>query len=157
MPPAFLRLPTEAEYRTHFEAKYCSGPILTFEGIPVFFSKNKFDHAFFESTRRDGAKDQFSTVRAERMDWIEYALQEATATRYQGWHSQRGRYDPTRQVTVVVNDFVVIIRMKMKRDGSLKAEFVTCYQADNSIGKIHRSPLWDLNRCRSELSKKKGR
>jgi len=157
VPPDLLQLSSEAHYKAYFEAKYCSGPIMTFDGIPVFFSKSKFGHAFFESTRRGGVKDLFSTARAERMNWIEYALQEVTATRHQGWNSQERKYDPTRQVTVVVGDFVVIIRMIMKRDGSLKAEFVTCYQADNSIGKIRMSPLWDLNRCRSELSKKKGR
>jgi len=30
--------------------------------------------------------------------------------------------------------------MGLKQDGLLKANFVTCYQADNSIGKIRNSP-----------------
>ncbi len=32
---------------------------VTFDGIKVFFSKDKFDHAFFESTKRNGVKDTF--------------------------------------------------------------------------------------------------
>jgi uncharacterized membrane protein YhdT len=31
--------------------------------------------------------------------------------------------------------------------GSLKANFVTCYQADNSIGKIRSSPAWFRAAC----------
>lgn len=151
MPPALLQLLSTSHYKAYFEAKYCANSLKTFDGIPVFFSKTSFYHAFFESTRRDGQKDVFSTTRAERMDWIEYALQNPMAIRYQGWDGKNRRYDPTRRVTVVVKDFVVVIRIKAKGDGSLKAEFVTCYQANNSIGKIHSSPLWNEQLCRTAL------
>ena len=30
---------------------------------------------------------------------------------------------------------------------ALKGKFITCYQADNSIDKICRSPLWDRELC----------
>lgn len=154
MPPALLKLPTAAQFKAHYETAYCSGPIMTHDGIPVYFSKKRFEHAFYESSQRNGVKDQFSIARAERMDWIKYALQQPTAVRYQGWISRKKKYDPTRQVTVVVNDFVVILRMKLDRkEGSLKAEFVTCYKADNSIGKIRTSPLWSEHLCRFELGK----
>jgi len=36
----------------------------------------------------------------------------------------------------------------LKQNGSLKAaNLVTCYQADNSIGKIRRSPSWSRAAC----------
>ncbi|WP_319760761.1 hypothetical protein [Maridesulfovibrio sp.] len=151
MPPALLHLASEAEYKAHFEEKYCAGPLITFDGIPVYFSKTKFSHAFFECTRRDGNKNAFSSARAQRMDWIETALKDSTANRYQGWDGKKRQYDPTRRVAVVIQDFVVVIRIKAKRDGSLKAEFITCYKADNSIEKICRSPAWDEQTCRAAL------
>ena len=157
MPLPILQLPTEAYYKSHYEANYCCVPTITFDGIPVYFSKIRFEHAFFESSMRDGAKDQFSPTRAQRMDWIRYTLQSPAASLYQGWDNKRQTHDPTRRVAVVVDDFVVIIRMKLKRDSSLKADFITCFQADNSINLIRQSQLWDLNRCIYDLSKKKGR
>lgn len=38
--------------------------------------------------------------------------------------------------------FVVVVSLWKKLDGSLKANFVTCYQADNSISKIRSLPKW---------------
>jgi len=149
--PSLLHLASEAAYQAHFEAKYCAAPVITFDGIPVFFSKTTFTHAFFECSQRDGRKDTFSSARAERMDWIATALQDRCAARYQGWDGKKRRYDPTRRVAVVIQDFVIVIRIKAKQDGSLKADFVTCYQADNSIGKIHSSPAWDERSCRAAL------
>ena len=64
--PPLLELPGEAEYRAHFEATYCRGPIRAFDGIEVRFRKRDFDHCCFESSRRDGAKDAFSQPRAKR-------------------------------------------------------------------------------------------
>ena len=57
------------------------------------------------------------------------------------------QYDATRRVAVVYEDFVVVVAMGLKLDGSLKANFVTCYQADNSIGKIRTSPIWSREAC----------
>ena len=57
------------------------------------------------------------------------------------------QYDATRRVAVVYEDFVVVVAMGLKLDGSLKANFVTGYQADNSIGKIRTSPLWSREAC----------
>jgi hypothetical protein len=54
-------------------------------------------------------------------------------------------------VAVVYEDFVVVVAMGLKLDGSLKANFVTCYQADNSIGKIRRSPVWSRVDCVRQL------
>jgi len=55
------------------------------------------------------------------------------------------------RVAVVYEDFVVVVAMGLKLDGSLKANFVTCYQADNSIGKIRRSPVWSRVDCVRQL------
>ena len=85
------------------------------------------------------------------MDWIAATLADPTAVRFQGWDKKKGRHDATRCVSVVFGDFVVVIRLSKKADGTLKANFVTCYEADNSIGKIRQSPLWNKEDCLNAL------
>ena len=68
--PPLLQLPDEAAYRQHFVGTYCRGVTETHDGIRVFFRQHQFDHAFYESTNLDGAKDAFAWIRAERMNWI---------------------------------------------------------------------------------------
>lgn len=150
MPP-LLNLVDEAAYRAHYEATLCRGGIITHDGIPVFFRKAEFDHAFFESSGRRGENDVFSINRATRMDWIVPALTDPQAQRFQGWNKRYRKYDPTRRVTVVINDFVVIIGMRRHSSGALRATFITCYQADNSIGKIVQAPAWNLQDCLNAL------
>ena len=150
MPP-LLKLPDQAAYRTHYEQTLCRGGIATHDGIPVFFRKSEFDHAFFESSDRRGANDVFSLERAMRMDWIPAALADPAAGCFQGWDRQKRRYDPTRRVAVVVDDFVIVIGIRQTRRSTLKAKFITCYQADNSIGKILQSPRWTLQECLNAL------
>jgi hypothetical protein len=149
MPPPLLKLADEAAYRQHFHANYCTGAIMTHDGIPVYFDRWKFDHAFFESV---AAKDDtFSLIRAERMDWIRLTLQDVGADRFQGWNKKTKTYEPHRRVEVVHEDFVVVLQISRKRNGHLKAKFVTCYQADNSIGMIRQSPVWDRGACENAL------
>jgi hypothetical protein len=150
MPP-LLQLASEAEYRQHFAVTCCQAVMTTHDGIRVYFRKQDFDHAFFESSAMNGVKDQFSRTRAERMDWIAATLSDPTAVRFQGWHSKNRKYDPTRCVSVVHGDFVVVLSLSKKADGTLKANFVTCYDANNSIGKIRRSPLWNKQDCLNAL------
>lgn len=150
MPPLLI-LADEAAYRAHYERMLCRGGILTHDGIPVFFRRQDFAHAFFESSGRRGEKDVFSLVRAERMNWIAAALADPGAQRFQGWHGREKRYDPTRRVTVVMGDFVIVIGIRQNRDRSLKANFMTCYQADNSIGKVRQSPIWTMQECLNAL------
>ncbi|WP_313950916.1 hypothetical protein [Accumulibacter sp.] len=45
------------------------------------------------------------------------------------------------------DNFVVVVAMSLKLDRSLEANFVACYQADNSIGKIRTSPVWSRATC----------
>jgi hypothetical protein len=46
------------------------------------------------------------------------------------------------RVHVAYDDYVVVIQLMKKRNGSLEGEFRTAYVADNSIGKIRSSPRW---------------
>lgn len=150
MPP-LLKLADQAAYRAHYERTLCRGGIVTHDGIPVFFRKEEFDHAFFESSGRRGENDVFSPDRAMRMDWIAAALVDRQAPRFQGWNKKRNCCDPTRRVTVVIDDFVVVIALRLTKEKTLKATFVTCYCADNSIGKIKASPPWTLQDCLNAL------
>lgn len=138
--PSLLHYGSIKEYRSHYEGVYCRGPILTFDGIQVRFRKERFDHCFFESTLRNEKKDKFSNIRAERMDWIKTALQDASAELHIGWDRHRKGYDNKGRVTLVVQDYVVVIRLT----GKLRADFVTAYIADspNTIKRIKNSPPW---------------
>lgn len=145
--PPLVRYATMAEYRAHYERVYCRGDIQTFDGVRVYFSASKFGHIFYESTARDGRKDVFSTVRAERIAWIKATLEHPQADLYTGWDKIARGYDSTRRVAVVYEAFVVVVAMGLNQNGLLKANFVTCYQADNSIGKIRTSPVWSRADC----------
>lgn len=149
MPPPLLKLTDEAAYRAQFIADYCNAPVMTHDGIPVYFDRAKFDHAFFESvSARD---DTFSTVRAERMGWIKLTLEDGTADRFQGWNKKTKSYEPHRRVEVVHEEFVVVLQIGRKKDGQLKARYVTSYLADNSIGLIRQSPAWNRQDCENAL------
>lgn len=142
--PALVYYETEREYRDHYERVYCRGVITTFDGIRVYFHQQKFGHAFYESSSRDGRKDQFSSQRACRIDWIKATLEHPDAFICFGWNKDKKAIDKSRRVSVVYEEFVVIIGLKRGRDGGLKGEFVTAYLADNSIGKIRSQPEWSL-------------
>lgn len=141
MPP-LLVLADEAAYRAHFVQSLCRAVISTHDGIRVYFKPDTFDHAFFESSDRRGADDVFSTSRAERMDWIAAALADPNALCVQGWDHSKQRYSPKRRVTVIVQDFVIVLQLSTKRNGTLKANFVTCFKAENSAVKIRQAPRW---------------
>ena len=87
------------------------------------------------------------------MDWIKATLQHPNAKIYEGWNKDTKTYDETRRVSVVYDDFVVVIELSLKKDNTLKGNFVTCYVADKSIGKIQQSPLWDKQKCLEKLQK----
>ena len=149
--PPLVHYGTVSEYRAHYERVYCRGRIFTYDGIRVFFLPGTFGHAFYESTNRDGKKDVFSTTRAERIDWIKGTLQHPNADIYAGWTKITGRYDATRRVAVVYEQFVVVIALRIKQEGILKANFVTGYQADKSIASIRSSPAWSRMDCLGAL------
>jgi len=143
--PPLVKYKTVDEYRTHYEAEYCQGPIATFDSIAVRFRKQRFDHDFFESSKRDKQKDVFSPIRAERIDWIKRALQDSKAVLCEGWDSKKKRYSKKCRVAVVQGNYVVVIRMTGKGGGT--ADFVTAFVADSpenpsTIDKILGSPKW---------------
>lgn len=150
MPP-LLNLADEAAYRQHFEDSYCRAVIHTVDGVRVYFSPDRFTHAFYESTKRDNVKDAFSLVRAQRMSWIAATLANPDADCYQGWVASKRAYDPTRRVDVVYDDFVVVLGLRLSGE-ALRANFITCYEAENSIAKIRMSPAWSHADCLAALS-----
>lgn len=144
--PTLIHYSTPAEYRQHYEKHYCREKIFTFDSIRVHFRQSKFGHVFYESSTRNGKKDKFSQSRAERIGWIRATLEHPKAELYQGWNKDDKVYDNSRRVSVVYDDFVVVIWMN-KLDADRKptaADFVTAYVADNSIEKIRQSPKWNL-------------
>lgn len=153
-PPPLLELDGPADYRKHYERNYCRAEIYTADGVRVYFKPQKFGHAFYDnSQRRKGPKDEFSPERAQRMDWIRATLESPDARLYQGWNKKVRCFEEDRRVSVVYENFVVVIEFSLNKHGNLKANFVTCYAADNSIGRIRQSPLWDKELCLSKLQK----
>lgn len=152
-----LILPDEDAYRTHYLENFTRRPLtlrLATGTAPVYFRGDRFDHAFFESTQRDGVKNEFSLARAQRMDDIPVALEDLSLVRRAGWDKKTG-YHHTRCATVCIDDFVVVLRFGLNQQGYLKGMFVTCYVADQSINKIRCSPAWDETLCLQELSRRK--
>jgi len=150
--PPFLQLADQAAYRRHYERTLCRGGIFTHDGIQVFFRKQEFDHAFFESSGRRGENDVFSIERARRMDWIAPALANPDAKCLQGWLKKEQRHDPRRRVTVFIDGFLVVIALRLGGQGQLRAQFVTCYPADvKTQAKLAQAPLWTLEDCLNEL------
>ena len=144
--PPLVQYATIGEYRSRWIRCYCAGPIMTFDGIAVRFRRDKFPHYFFESSGRDGNKDQFSPKRAERIDWIKATLEDAKAELFVGWDKGKRRYDLSRRVAVVMGDYVVIIALT----GEATADFVSAYVADtpasagrrSTLEMIRRGPAW---------------
>ena len=149
--PPLVHYVTPQEYEAHYQRVYCQQNIFTSDGIRIYFKRNKFSHAFYESSRRDGNKDTFSPVRAERIDWIKATLTNPNATLFKGWNRKTRQYDDVRRVAVAYEDFVVIASMYLSRQGELRGNFITCYQADNSINLIRQSPLWSRQDCLNQL------
>ncbi|MEY3788091.1 MAG: hypothetical protein RIQ94_741 [Pseudomonadota bacterium] len=152
--PPLLHYDSTLKYKTHYDSHYCRGNIVTFDGIRVYFKPQKFGHAFYQnSQRRNGAKDEFSFERAQRMDWIKLTLEHPDAELFIGWNKDKNCYEESRRVSVVYGDFVVVIEMGLNNACVLKANFITCYVADKSIAKIKNSPLWSKDKCLKRLQK----
>jgi hypothetical protein len=136
--PPLVNYSLEEEYRRHFERVYCSGPVVTFDDIPVRFRKKDFDHAFFES--RQAKDDTFSIIRAERIDWIKAALKDTHSERYVGWDNKQKRYDRKRRVALVMGSYVVVIALTAAGSGI----FITAYVADSekTLKLIRQGPRW---------------
>lgn len=152
--PALLQYDSPREYRVYYERCYCRGNIVTSDGIRVYFKPQKFGHAFYQNSQgRSGAKDEFSPSRAQRMDWIKLTLEHPDAELYIGWNKDKKCHTNTRRVSVVFDNFVVVIEISINNKDILKANFITCYLADTSIDKIKTSPRWDKDKCLKKLEK----
>ncbi|MBW3783181.1 hypothetical protein GL270_18370 [Aeromonas veronii] len=150
--PKLLIYASVNEYRKHYERYYQRGDIRSFDDIRIYFKPQKFGHAFYENAQhREGPKDVFSEVRAQRMDWIKATLEHPDASLYKGWNKEKKCYEEARRVSVVYENFVVVIELSLNKEGKLKGNFVTCYVADQSIDKIEKSPAWDRDECLREL------
>lgn len=136
--PNFVILPDEKDYKNYYINKYCNNEIITFDGIKVKFYDEQFDHAFYESSLKNGTKDVFSLERAKRIDWIEYALQNKDNVElYKGYNKRNKSYTISRRVhSIDSEDYVVVILFT----SNTTAKFLTAYYADNSGSKIKNSP-----------------
>lgn len=141
MRPPLISYETIDEYKKHFIDKYCGNAIETFDGYQVKFYEDMFEHAFFESSGRNGSKDVFSIKRAERIDWIEHVLQDSNAELYMGYDNKKKRNDDSRRVAIITEDNYVVI-IQIIRD--LKAKFTTAYVADSprTAEAIRKNPKW---------------
>lgn len=152
--PNLLDYESPREYRQHYERNFCRGVIVTADYIRIYFKPQKFGHAFYQnSQRRNGPKDEFSPERAMRMDWIKHTLEHPDAELYFGWNKDDKCIDEARRVSVVYEDFVVIVELSLSKQGVLKGNFVTCYLADRSIDKIKDGPVWEKEKCLEKLKK----
>ena len=79
-----------------------------------------------------------SSQRAARMMWIKDVLADKDAKMYVGYDSKTKGYSRSKRVSVVKDDYVVVIQL-YKED---QAKFITAYVADNSISKITNGPEW---------------
>lgn len=155
--PALVFYETSHEYKEHFKSVYCRNEIYTFDGIRVYFKEDKFNHSFYESPLRDGKKSsQLSVVRAQRINWVKYVLENSSAELYQGWNKDVKRHEPDRRVSLLLDNYVVVIEFSLKLDRTLKANFVTAYvlNGEYTIKKIKECPAWDLRECIAAIERK---
>lgn len=139
-PPPILHLTDEAAYEAHFVATLSSQHIATFDGLEVKFPRGAFNHAFFRSANR-WAKDKslFDIDRAQRMDWIAWALANPTCDLRQAWRSDQKKYDPTRRLCITPVDYCVWIQVPLNKS----PYFVTAFMPEPKIIlKLKGSPVW---------------
>lgn len=141
--PDMLILSTEDEYKNHFISEYCEkSPIATFDGLPVMFYPEMFEHSFYKRTKASwkAKKDKIDFERCKRMPWIKVVLNDSSIIPRQGFDKAHNRYDNESRVTFLApNNYIVVIRKAGK-----SWRFVTAYIVDNAVaaGKIQASPAW---------------
>ena len=155
--PALIIYDTSLEYKAHFKSVYCRNEIYTFDKIRVYFKEDKFNHSFYESPFRDGKKSsQLSPDRAQRIDWIKYVLENSDASLFQGWNKDSKRHEPDRRVSLILDNYVVVIELSLKLNKTLKANFVTAYvlSGETTLNKIKSGPKWDIEECINAIKRK---
>jgi len=66
--PSLLFYNKTEEYYHHFMREYCDKPIITSDGIRVYFGLNKFSHAFTKAVT--GMELKMSSLMFVRSAWI---------------------------------------------------------------------------------------
>lgn len=138
-----LYLSSEEEYKKYFIENYCKvSPIATFDGLPVLFYPEMFEHAFYKRAKASwrAPKDSLDRERCKRMRWIKNVLNDDSIIPRQGYDKARNRYDNSRRVAFLApNDYIVVIRK-----AGATWRFVTAYVIDNerTKKKILSSPAW---------------
>lgn len=141
--PPLVHLKGETDYYNHFVKFYCNaGPIITWDGLPVFFYPDMFTHAFYKRSQKawEAKKQSFDLTRGERIDWIKAVLEDASIIPREGYDKAKKIYDGSRRVAFLSpENYLVVIR----EDGT-KWRFVTAYLVDNekTANKILTSPVW---------------
>ena len=150
--PKMINYKTREEYFEHYKQVYCRGAIYTYDGIRVFFDPNRFNHAFYETDKKTGAKKtDFSFIRARYIDWIKYTLESSSSVLLKG-HNKKSGCLPNIRVAVVNEDkYVVIINMFYNGKNELCAKFNTAFYADKSYRKIKNNPVWSRVDCEEYL------
>jgi len=144
-PPPFVIKNSENEYKEYFEKNYCNKVIMTFDNIRVYFRKEHFKHAFFESSKFNKIKDKFSFERAKRIDWIAATLKNKNSKLFKGWNGKKKMVNPNRRVAYCFKNYIVVIEIKKSKEGILKGEFITAFSASNkTIKRICSSPIWNI-------------
>lgn len=129
----------ERELREIWRVEYCEQIIKTFDDIEVQFFDSMFDHCFYESAnRRKKDKSILSLNRLEKIYWIKDALIDQEAILKIGWDSTSKSYTKSRRVTIVKNNYVVVILLFSDK----KARFITAYEVNEqeNLAKILGSP-----------------
>ena len=131
-----LKLRSIYEYWDRFTTEYCdTSPIETCDSVKVYFKPADFWHAFYEGDQ----KEAFAWRRAKRIDWIREALTDPAAELYQGLNREAGCYSPSRRVTLVNGNYVVIVEFSSPHE----ADFVTAFDASlKTVLSIRESPVW---------------
>ena len=141
--PEFLTLPTEADYKQYFIDNYCTpSPIATWDGLPVVFYPEMFEHAFYKraSEHWRASKSVIDLDRCKRMSWIKDVLADSTIVPMQGYDHATGKYDNNSRVALVSKErYVVVIRYT-----GTNWRFVTAYYADSdrTYTRLLGSPAW---------------
>lgn len=154
--PALVVYATWQEYLDHYKREYCRSTVITHDGIRVYFTEQRFQHAFWRISRHKGPKDTFDPKRAERIDWIKAVLISTEALLLQGWNNYTKSYEPERRVSILVDDYIVVVEMCFGRNGELRANFVTAFVAadEKTQGKVQTAPPWNKEICIMALKKK---
>ena len=92
--------------------------------MEIIFPFYRFDHAFYkDSIPNVTHKDLFDEDRAQRIDWIEYALSSGLAEVYLKHENRK------RRLHILLDNYVVVISLTGKEEK--RAVFITAYIANS--------------------------